>query len=88
MDSQNYIIQLNGDKFIINNLLRDDKFYESKTEYYIEYDNGFMYNFNNACLNSGYIYIHILDLNSKKIFKQFNTKCDIYNIIEWIINLL
>ena len=67
-DGQNYIIQLNADKLIINNLLWDDKFFESKTENYIEYDNGFIYNFNNidylcACLNSGYI--QIWDLNNK-----------------------
>ena len=83
-DSQNYIIQLNGEKIIINNLLNDDKYFESEDK--AEYNNGFIYNSNNldylcACKSDGFI--QIWDLNNKKMIKNFNTNCNLFNIIQW-----
>ena len=83
-DSQNYIIQLNGEKIIINNLLKDDKYFESEAS--ADYNNGFIYNSNNidylcTCMSNGFI--QIWDLNNKKMIKDFNTNCDFYNIIQW-----
>ena len=85
-DSQNYIIQLNGEKIIINNLLKDDIFFESTLESYTEYNNVYIYNNNNidylcSLLNNGFI--QIWDVNNKKMIKHFNTKCPLFNIIEW-----
>ena len=83
-DSQNYIIQLNGEKIIINNLLKDEKYFESEDT--VDYNNGYIYNSNNidylcACMSNGFI--QILDLYNKKIIKEFNTNCHLYNIIQW-----
>ena len=87
-DSQNYIIQLNGEKIIINNLLKDNKYFESENNGdYSEYNNnGFIYNINNidylcACKSNGFI--QIWDLYNKKILKEFNAKCNLFNIIQW-----
>ena len=54
-DNQNYIIQLNGTEIIINNLLKDSKYFESEAN--AEYNGGFIYNSNNidylcACMCS------------------------------------
>ena len=83
-DSQNYIIQLNGEKIIINNLLKDDKYFESEAN--SDYNNGFIYNSNNidylcTCMSNGFI--QIWDLNNKKKIKDFNINCSFFNIIQW-----
>lgn len=88
-DSQNYIIQLNGEKIIIDNLLKDDKYFESEDN--DEYYNGFIYNNNSidylcACMSNGFI--QIWDLNNKKIIKNFNTNCNFFNIIQWNNNFI
>jgi len=83
-DNQNYIIQLNGTEIIINNLLKDSKYFESEDN--AEYNSGFIYNSNNidylcACMGNGFI--QIWDLNNKKMIKSFNTNCNLFNIIHW-----
>ena len=83
-DNQNYIIQLNGLKIIINNLLTEDKYFESEDQ--ADYLNGFIYNSNNIdylCACMGNYFIQIWDLNNKKIIKSFNTNCHFLNIIQW-----
>lgn len=83
-DRQNYIIQLNGRKIIINNLIKDEKYFESEDK--VDYSIGFIYNCNNidylyTCNQNGFI--QIVDLNNKKIIKEINTNSYFFNIIQW-----
>jgi len=83
-DNQNYIIQLNGTKIIINNLLKDSKYFESEDN--DDYNSGFIYNSNNIdylCASMDNGFIQIWDLNNKKMIKSFNTNCYFFNIIQW-----
>ena len=51
-----------------------------------EYNKGFIYMSNNIdylCVSINNGIIQIWDLNNKKLFKQFNTKYHLFNIIEW-----
>ena len=86
-NNEYYIIQLCEKKIIINNLLKDELYFELINEPEDRHCSGFIYNKDNndyLCSSSYNGYINIWDLYNKNIFKVINTNgCNLRHIIQW-----